>query len=321
MKRLMLLLISALLAFSGIAASVELPGPLVTPQWLAAHRAEVNVLTVVEDPKNFTSAPKYVTENGKQVLDEVGGHVPGSLMVDFNALRADRKIDGRTIKAMLVDRATFQRLMQDAGVQAGKPIVIVSAGASGNDLDMAARLYWSLKYYGARQLAILNGGTTAWLLAGNPVSSDPAPKAKGDWVATGEDKAILADSRQVAEAAKHGEQLIDARPVAFWLGLAKKPVASKAGRIPGAHDFPPEARSRQAGGAEEFLDRAQYADILKTLGIDPHKPSITYCNTGHLASGAWFVMNEVLGTPSKLYDGSMHEWTAEDRPVAGLPAH
>lgn len=318
MNRLHSFIAIALLAASGLAQAVDLPGPLVTPQWLAAHRGEVTVITVLEDADTFTAKPTYVNEDGRQVLDEVGGHIPGSLLVDFGKLRADRKIDGRTIKAMLVDRQAFQTLMQNAGVPAGNPIVVVSEGATSNDLDVAARLYWSLKYYGAKQLAILNGGTTGWLEAGNAVSTDPAPTAKGNWVVTGEDKAILADSNDVAQAAAKGEQLIDARPVNFYVGLAKKPVVTKAGHIAGAVVMPPEVRSRQTGGAEQFLTRSQYQGVLQALGIKPTQPSITYCNTGHLASGAWFVMNEVLGTPSKLYDGSMHEWTAEDRPVVGL---
>ena len=134
-----------------------------------------------------------------------------------------------------------------------------------------------------------------------------------------EDKAILADSDEVAQASKAGGQLIDARPVDFYVGLSKKSSTTKAGHIAGAVVLPPEARTRASGGAERFLDRAQYEGVLKALRIDPAKPSIAYCNTGHLASGAWFVMNEVLGVPSKVYDGSMHEWTAEDRPVVGLP--
>ncbi len=320
MKRLHLLFAAAsLLLASSLAQAVELPGPLVTPQWLAQHKDEVNIVSVLEDPKDFTAAPKYVTDNGKQVLDEIGGHIPGSLLLDFGKLRGDRTIDGRVIKFMIIDRAAFQALMQDAGLMAGKPIVIVSEGASGNDLDVAARTFWSLKYYGAKQLAILNGGTTAWLLAGNPISTDPASMAKGNWVVTGEDKAIFASSQDVADAHAKGEQLVDARSLAFFEGLTKKPVATKAGHIAGAVVMPPEIRTRKVAGAEEFMTPAQYDAVFKTLDINPRKPTITYCNTGHLASGAWFVLNEILGVRSKVYDGSMHEWTAEDRPVVGLP--
>jgi thiosulfate/3-mercaptopyruvate sulfurtransferase len=39
---------------------------------------------------------------------------------------------------------------------------------------------------------------------------------------------------------------------------------------------------------------------------------ITFCNTGHLASIAWFGLSEVAGLKGvRLYDGSMAEWTAD----------
>jgi len=39
---------------------------------------------------------------------------------------------------------------------------------------------------------------------------------------------------------------------------------------------------------------------------------------GHLASGAWFVSNEILGNKNtRLYAGSMTEWTNPGNPTVG----
>ena len=55
------------------------------------------------------------------------------------------------------------------------------------------------------------------------------------------------------------------------------------------------------------------------MGISSQQPTIAYCNTGHLASGAWFVMSEMVGNPNtRLYDGSMHQWTLEKRPTVAV---
>ena len=47
------------------------------------------------------------------------------------------------------------------------------------------------------------------------------------------------------------------------------------------------------------------------------RPAIVYCNAGYLSATDWFVLSEVLHRPdTKLYDGSMSEWTADPaRPV------
>ncbi|MGA7105691.1 MAG: rhodanese-like domain-containing protein [Candidatus Deferrimicrobiaceae bacterium] len=48
------------------------------------------------------------------------------------------------------------------------------------------------------------------------------------------------------------------------------------------------------------------------VGKDKAAEIITYCDTGLLASGWWFVLSEVLGYRNvKIYDGSMQEWATD----------
>lgn len=307
-------------AAAGAAPAVTLPGPLVTPAWLQQHRSDVNVVDVREDVASFTTAPKVTIENGKKSLSAFGGHIPGALLLDFAKVRTTRNMDGRELKWMLPARADFQALMRGIGVQADRPTVIVSDGTSGADLDMAARVYWSMKVYGDTRIAILNGGTAAWLLAGYPVATTAAIAGNGTWVAGPENRRLFADSADVARAAASGKQLVDARPLPFYLGFERKPIVLASGHIGNAVDFPPDVRSNKVDGSVQFLTAAQYAAVFKHLDVNTRKPTITYCNTGHLASGAWFVLHEIMQNPNvAVYDGSMYEWTTEKRPVVGLP--
>ena len=55
------------------------------------------------------------------------------------------------------------------------------------------------------------------------------------------------------------------------------------------------------------------------LGIDSGGKIITYCNSGQLAAASWFVFSELLGNKNvSLYDGSMHQWAVEKRPVVKM---
>ena len=75
---------------------------------------------------------------------------------------------------------------------------------------------------------------------------------------------------------------------------------------------------KSSGGALKFMAPATYRGLLVAQGIDDKTAAITYCNSGHLSSGPWFLMSEVLGNKQvKLYDGSLHQWTLEKRPLAG----
>lgn len=313
------LAITLALVASTAAHAIELPGPIVSPQWLAQHQNEVNIVDVRDDPASFTKAPEFTTENGKKSLTTMGGHIPGAVLLPFGKVRVTRKIDGREIKWMLPDQQDFQALIRGVGVQAGKPTVIVPEGPSGEDLDMAARVYWSMKVYGDDHIALLDGGTSGWLQAGKPFATTAsAPVTQGTWVATAPRMRYFATSEDVAKAIGH-EQIVDARPMPFYVGLAKKPMVLSPGHIKGAVDMPPDLRAVVKDGSAHYLTAAEYAGIFKHLDIAPHKASITYCNTGHLAAGAWFVLSEVMKNPNvRLYDGSMYEWTTENHPVIGL---
>ncbi|MDH5396071.1 MAG: rhodanese-like domain-containing protein, partial [Gammaproteobacteria bacterium] len=59
--------------------------------------------------------------------------------------------------------------------------------------------------------------------------------------------------------------------------------------------------------------------LFEQMGITTDKNSITYCNSGHLATGSWFVLSEILGNKNvKMYDGSMHQWTLEKHDVTKM---
>ena len=79
-------------------AAVELPGPVVSPQWLDQNRDAVVVLDVRNGLDAFTEKPEYETAaDGTKKLTYVGGHVAGARPVDFNTLRVSTTVDGKKV--------------------------------------------------------------------------------------------------------------------------------------------------------------------------------------------------------------------------------
>ncbi|MDN5862145.1 MAG: hypothetical protein L0H19_01715 [Salinisphaera sp.] len=298
------------LLLAGTASAATLPGPMVDAAWLHAHRDGVTVLDVRSWLQGFTAAPKYESKDGERVLVRAGGHIPGALLIDAGKVRAEREVRGKMIAGELPTREAFQVLMRSAGVNAGEAIVIATPGETVGQMDEAARVYWTLKYFGDDDIAILNGGTAAWLAAGYKVSTSAVKAAKGDWVATAERDALLARFQDVKKALADGTQLVDARTVGQYLGVSKKWSVKVAGHLRGAKNMPVAVHTRTQGPAQLFLSADEYRNVFRKLGIQPEAGTITYCNTGHLASGAWFVLSELLGVDDvRLYDGSMLAWT------------
>jgi len=313
--------LAALLLASGITSAVQLPGPLVSGDWLEENLASVTVIDVRSDIKSFTTAPMFTRDmkSGRQQLARVGGHIPGALLASYKHVRRARLIDGQRVTHMLPEKKDFEYFMQLVGLNEDSTVVIVSKGESNGDMTMATRLYWQLKYYGQDRLAILDGGMASWLMNKGEVSTDGTKPPLGNWKATAERKELLATSDEVATAVRTGDaQRVDTRSLALYLGTYKKSYVSAKGHIPGAKPFPNELLTQPMAPAT-FTPLKTLRSLAATLKIDTDKAIITYCNSGHLASGSWFVFSELLGAQNvKLYDGSMLQWTLEKRPVTVL---
>ena len=319
-----LLASAALLGLApALALALNVPGPVVDGEWLAKNKAEVTVLDVRANPKTYTVAPEFETDKktGKKFLVELGGHVDGAVLVDNKKVRVDRTINGLKLKSMIPERADFEKLVRGWGVQADRPIVIVSAGMEPLDFNDAARLYWQFKVYGEDNVAVLNGGTAGWIAEGREVSTAAVKAGEGNWSAKADRSAeLMATSEDLAKAqADKSAQLIDARDDAHYLGLSKSSSTSAAGHVAGARNVYTGLMSTQGGDAAKLLAADTYRDVFKLSGLDAQAPAIAYCNTGHQASGTWFVLHEIVGNKSvKLYDGSMHQWTLEKRPTVAV---
>ena len=308
------------LMWSNIAFAANVPAPLVETGWLAKNQNKVVILEIRKDTKSFTKKPVYAKnkKTGKSKLKKVGGHIPGSILVNYSKLRSAKQIDGRKVVKMNISKDAFENLMQASGVSKDSAVVIVSKGQANGDVTMATRLYWQMKYYGHDNMAILNGGMAQWIIDKRAVSSKPSKAKKGNWVSTAERNNILATSKDVATAVKDKSQLVDTRPISLYLGTwRKKSYVFADGHIPGAKPYPNELLTTTMPA--KFLKTTQSKSLFEEMGIKADKNSITYCNSGHLATGSWFVLSELMGNKNvKMYDGSMHQWTLEENDVTKM---
>lgn len=323
MKKTQWLLAFVLISLANLAHAITLPGPVVSADWLASNMSEVQVIEVRTDLASYLRNPEFDTDKktGKKFLVEVGGHITNSTLLDFKKVRVDRMVGGKKIKFLIPEKVDFEKLVQSLGIHSDKPIILVPIGQDMSDIDEALRTYWSFKVYGEDQVAVLDGGIAGWLGEGREFTTANTKKAVGNWLARAERKELIASSEDVATASKSGKpQLLDARQPAQYLGLAKRPDVLTFGHIQGSKELAPELMVKPSNGALYFWPKKTYDALLAANGMSTNDPTIAYCNTGHLASGGWFVMSELVGNKStKLYDGSLYLWTLEGRPLVGVP--
>ncbi len=320
-----------LLFLSLSAYATQVSGPLVKTDWVAENIKQIVILDVRGKPLSFEKkarASKAAVNpcgvaSKKKAPVIVSGHIPGSSLVLWKDVTEKRKADGTELKALVLSKPAFEKLMQKSGVNNDSAVVITGMGQSPKDVLLATRLYWMMKYYGHDNVAILNGGVKKWITEKRKVEYGKSRPKKGNYKA-GEPRAeLIASSEDVAAAVKSGDvQLVDARELQDYLGLTyhrKFTVPDRKGHVPGAKMLPATTLVDTKGTAV-FHPMDDIKQLSTVLGVDVNKPSITYCWSGGLASLDWYVLHELLGNKqTRLYDGSMHQWTRKkENPMVSM---
>ena len=278
--------ISALvLALSATAFSVPAfaAQPLLSPAELQAKLSDTNVRVIdIRDPKSYAA-----------------NHIPGAVSAPYGAWRGPASNPGE-----LPALPKLTTLVQSLGLTPSTHAVIVSSGADATDFGASARVYWTLKVLGLKELSVLNGGLKGWTTAGLP-QNNQAVKVAASSFQPQIDQTLVATKEELVARVKAGDAaLIDARPADFFKGDTRHVAASVPGTLEGAVNV--EHSKWFAPGSATFVSPEQAQKVAAASSIDPAKETVSFCNTGHWAATNWFAMSEVLGQKNvKLYAGSM----------------
>jgi thiosulfate/3-mercaptopyruvate sulfurtransferase len=228
------------------------------------------------------------------------GHVPGAAFLDLETdVCGAPGIGGRH---PLPDPGELQRALRAAGVRADRPVVVYDDG----DGVPAARVWWTLRWAGHRDVRVLDGGYAAWIAAGlGEIESGPGGTAPGDFTVDPGHAAVV-DADEAAAAARTGV-LIDARQAPRYRGETE-PIDPVAGHVPGARNVP-HADLVEADG------RLRAADVLRdrfaAAGAKDGTAVAAYCGSGVTAAHAVLALAEAGIEDAALYVGSWSNWITD----------
>src|SRR5918996_4850067 len=265
------------------------PEVLVDTQWVEDN---------LKDPKVRIAEVDYdPTANYKL------GHVPGAVLFDWKEDIND------PLTRNILNKQSYEELMQRAGLNNDTTLILYG------DFNnwFAAFAFWVFKYYGYKDLRIMNGGRKKWLEEDRPLSKDVQQYSKGSFKAAEPDKSIRVFLNYVRESIGSGQKvLIDVRSPKEFTGEILAPPeyptehAQRGGHIPGAFNIPWSQAVSEDG---TFKSTEELKKLYESKGITSNKEVITYCRIGERSSHTWFVLKYLLGYPDvKNYDGSWTEW-------------
>ena len=264
------------------------PEVLVSTEWVAEHQNDPKVRLIEVDVD--TTA-----------YDQ--GHIAGAVGWNWQTQLQDN------IRRDLIDKAALEKLLGQSGVSNDTTIVLYGD----NNNWFAAYAFWQLKYYGHKDVRLMNGGRKKWLEEKRALSTEAARVAPATYRATGPDESLRARKEHVfAIVDKDGKgQLVDVRSVDEFTGKIIAPpgmseTAQRAGHIPGAANIPWAQAANEDG---TFKSADQLRQLYEGKGINGQSEVIAYCRIGERSSHTWFVLKYLLGYDDvKNYDGSWTEW-------------
>ncbi len=273
-------------------------GPLVSTDWLAGHLDDPQLR--VADVRWYLGEP----ERGRTAYREA--HIPGALYVDLETDLSETEGPGRH---PLPDWDVFVERMGELGI--GDDSVVVAYDDRGG--AVAARLWWMLRAIGHGSACVLDGGLTAWIADGHPVTSEAPTHARGEL--TVEAQPGVAVDRDWLRDRLGTVLALDARAGERYRGETE-PVDPVAGHIPGAVNAP---YGENLGPDARFLPIDVLARHYRELGVGADAETVVYCGSGVNACHTLLAIEHAGLGPALLYPGSWSDWSTAGYDVAVGP--
>ena len=166
---------------------------------------------------------------------------------------------------------------------------------------------------------ILDGGLDAWKYIGERLAEGTGRKVeKGDVVLqepTG--RALLWKDVDAIVAKDSVLQFVDTRSVDEYTGKEQNKKAKRAGHIPNAVFFAWTDALEIREGAPRLKSPEVTVEALKALGIDAHKNTVLYCQSGTRSAAVYYALLQsgAFGNHVWNYDGSWAEYSRSDLPI------
>jgi thiosulfate/3-mercaptopyruvate sulfurtransferase len=269
-------------------ADYKHPEVLVSTEWAAAHANDPQIRLVEVDVDS-------------SAYDQ--GHIAGAIGWNWQSQLQDN------VRRDLIDKAALEKLLSESGISNDTTVLLYGD----NNNWFAAYAFWQLKYYGHKDVRLINGGRKKWLEEKRALVTDVPKYAATKYTATGPDESIRARKEQVFAAIDKSKkaQLVDVRSVDEFTGKIIAPpgmseTAQRAGHIPGAANVPWVQAAAEDG---TFKSAEALQQLYQSKGIVGGDEVIAYCRIGERSSHTWFVLKYLLGYDNvKNYDGSWTEW-------------
>ena len=264
-------------------------GDFVSTEWLADELG-ADDLAIVDCTYFLPGNPRDAKAEFRDA------HIPGARFLDIDEV-SDHS---NPAPHMLPSAADFGTAMERLGIGLDERIIVYD----NSPLRSASRGWFMFRHFGARNVAVLDGGFGKWLAEGRAVEAGEArPRAGRRFPASEPTGEVVTKEMLVAGV---DVPIVDARGLARFTGEEADPRPSVAsGHIPGACSLPMTALYREDG---TFRGPEELRALFEKAGVDPLQPFVASCGSGVTANSLILAARRIGGRGGILYDGGWSEY-------------
>ena len=290
-------MLTLILAASATAQKpADRPNFLVTPEWLAQHLKDTNlVILEVDDAMDATRGQSH---------DKTTGHIPGAQYIAMSDVSASRDPEHKVPALELPADDVLVKDLERFGISNDSQVVIY---ANEGSFSNATRIFFALDYVGlSDHVSLLDGGMAQWVATGHKTDAQLNTKKEPGHITPHFNRDTKVEADWLNSHLKDAKlSLYDLRGRTNYTGERPNTFYPRAGHIPGAvyvdlnAFFNPDRTLKSSDQLKALFQSAGYKD---------GNTMVVYCFVGQNATVPYLAA-KMLGYNVRLYDGSWDEWS------------
>lgn len=263
--------------------------PLVTTEWLSTHLNDPQLVILDASPPSNVAGlvPEYSDIQ-----------IPEARCFDVKKNFSD---PDHAIPNMLPTAEAFSSACQKLGINNESLIVVYD----NLGIYMSPRVRWMFNAMGHENIAILDGGLSAWVNAGLPTEPKRERTFKQGSFKGKRIAELVTEAQYIYNnLTKRDILIMDARSSGRFIGTSPEPRPElRSGRIPGSVNLP----FKEVLIDGHFKPKAELKKLFEPYDIDK-KELVFSCGSGITACIIMLAAELVNNNPKAIYDGSWSEW-------------